>query len=171
MDDINLLPWRECLRRHRQRTIVAMLSVWLLCQVGLGWGYGQLRGGLRAPLLAHLAQQARQAAWLEERVRQHTLALAALPKWSASATQSVSPLALLVPQLRKVAAVIPANVWLTGLNYDAPYWLLMGKGVGREAVAAFVRQMAQWQWLALSHSDEGDWRFTLRLCAAEECHE
>ncbi|SPW32360.1 Uncharacterised protein [Edwardsiella tarda] len=45
MDDINLLPWRECLRRHRQRTLVAMLSVWLLCQVGLGWGYGQLRGG------------------------------------------------------------------------------------------------------------------------------
>ncbi|WP_370560591.1 hypothetical protein NMD87_01145 [Edwardsiella tarda] len=85
-------------------------------------------GGLRAPLLAHLAQQARQAAWLEARVRQHTLALAALPKWSTSATQSVSPLALLVPQLRKVAAVIPANVWLTGLNYDAPYWLLMGKG-------------------------------------------
>ncbi|WP_370556900.1 PilN domain-containing protein [Edwardsiella tarda] len=171
MDDINLLPWRECLRRHRRRTLVGMLSVWLLCQVGLGWGYGQLRGGLRAPLLAHLAQQARQAARMEERVRRHTLALAALPTGSASATQPVSPLAVLVPQLRRVAAVIPANVWLTSLNYDAPYWLLVGKGVGREAVAAFVRQMAQWQWLALSHCDEGGWSFTLRLCALEACHD
>lgn len=171
MDDINFLPWRATLRRHRQRTLACMLAAWLLCQMGMGWGYGQLRTRLRAPLAERLAQQARQAVTMGEQVRRHTVALAALPAWSAVLPHSFSPLALLIPQLRRVSAVIPESVWLTGLRYDAPYWSLVGRGEEREAVVAFARQMAAWQWLALKHADDGGWSFTLRLCAAEVCHD
>lgn len=170
MDDINLLPWRETLRRVRLRMLwlTATLSVAALVLLGLV-SERQLRQQ-RAPLVEQIAAQARRQGEALRQLQRMQRELAALhsqvPRGQTPSVQTLS-LARVAQQLRQAASAIPDAVWLTRLSYRQPDWLLEGQGVSRQDVTAFASHMVAWQWQALSRTDDERWQFTLWLSGTE----
>lgn len=165
---VNLLPWRDLRRRQRLRYA-------LLFAIGivlLGGGsllvnrtarmqhdfLATLHATADAQLLASLKQreQAMREAWQQhQRQRQQYQRRSAIAAWQ--------------PRLQALAADLPAQAWLTRLDYQEAFLTLNGLALNLQALASVENVLASVPGFAPAKAGgtqrdaEGRWQFSFTL--------
>ncbi|SSF42267.1 Type IV pilus biogenesis protein PilO [Klebsiella quasipneumoniae] len=138
---VNLLPWRDLRRRQRLRyTLLLAIGIVLLAgmtlQVGRTAGLqrdalARLHATADAALLASLKQreQAMREAWQQHQRQREQL-------------QRRSTIAAWQPRLMALAADLPAQAWLTRLEYQGARLTLDGLALNLQALAGVEASLA-----------------------------
>ncbi|HCD6891413.1 TPA: pilus assembly protein PilN, partial [Klebsiella pneumoniae] len=132
---VNLLPWRDLRRRQRLRYVL-LLTIGIVLLGGMGLLVSRtarlqrdflatLHTTADAQLLASLKQreQAMREAWLQhQRQRQQYQRRSAIAAWQ--------------PRLQALAADLPAQAWLTRLEYQGVLLTLDGLALNLQALTS-----------------------------------
>ena len=168
---VNLLPWRDLRRRQRLRyTLLLAIGIVLLAgmtlQVGRTAGLqrdalARLHATADAQLLASLKQreQAMREAWQQhQRQRQQYQRRSAIAAWQ--------------PRLQALAADLPAQAWLTRLDYQGAVLTVNGLALNLQALAGLERILTNVAGFAPAKAGgtqrdaEGRWQFSFTLTGA-----
>ena len=168
---VNLLPWRDLRRRQRLRYAL-LLATGIVLLVGTtlqaGRAAGLQRGALArsqttadAALLASLKQreQAMREAWQQhQRQREQRQRRSTIAAWQ--------------PRLMALAAGLPAQAWLTRLEYQGARLTLDGLALNLQALARVEAALASVAGFAPAKAGgtqrdaEGRWQFSFTLSGA-----
>ena len=168
---VNLLPWRDLRRRQRLRYVL-LLTIGLVLLGGMGLLVSRtarlqrdflatLHTTADAQLLASLKQreQAMREAWQQhQRQRQQYQRRSAIAAWQ--------------PRLLALAADLPAQAWLTRLDYQGAVLTVNGLALNLQALAGLERILTNVAGFAPAKAGgtqrdaEGRWQFSFTL--AEE---
>ncbi|MCH9420049.1 MULTISPECIES: PilN domain-containing protein [Klebsiella] len=168
---VNLLPWRDLRRRQRLRYAL-LLATGIVLLVGTTLQAGRTAGLQRdalarihttadAALLASLKQreQAMREAWQQHQRRREQ-------------RQRRSTIAAWQPRLMALAAGLPAQAWLTRLEYQGAHLTLHGLALNLQALARVEAALASVAGFAPAKAGgtqrdaEGRWRFSFTLSGA-----
>ena len=160
---VNLLPWRDLRRRQRLRYVL-LLTIGIVLLGGMGLLVSRtarlqrdflatLHTTADAQLLASLKQreQAMREAWQQhQRQRQQYQRRSAIAAWQ--------------PRLQALAADLPAQAWLTRLEYQGVLLTLDGLALNLQLtrVAGFAPAKAG----GTQRDAEGRWQFSFTLTGA-----
>ena len=164
---VNLLPWRDLRRRQRLRYVL-LLTIGIVLLGGMGLLVSRtarlqrdflatLHTTADAQLLASLKQreQAMREAW-----QQH--------QWQRQQYQRRSAIAAWQPRLQALAADLPAQAWLTRLEYQGVLLTLDGLALNLQALTSVEAALTRVAGFAggTQRDAEGRWQFSFSLTGA-----
>ncbi|HBR2090570.1 TPA: pilus assembly protein PilN [Klebsiella quasipneumoniae subsp. quasipneumoniae] len=163
---VNLLPWCDLRRRQRLRYAL-LLATGIVLLVGTTLQAGRT-AGLQRDALARIHRTADAALLASLKQREQAMREA----WQQHQRQRRSTIAAWQPRLMALAAGLPAQAWLTRLEYQGARLTLDGLALNLQALARVEAALASVAGFAPAKAGgtqrdaEGRWRFSFTLSGA-----